>query len=960
MQKIFILAFLLGASSFAQAQFIQNLAKAYNGIGDFNDRFTCITKDAAGNILAAGSSVQTSQSRDVLVAKYDAAGALLWKTNFNGSGFGADEATAITTDAQNNVYITGYQKGAGVGNDVLTLKFNAAGVQQWAAIYNSLFNDADQGVSITIDAAGAILVAGNSDRDSTATANDDIVTIKYDAATGAQTWLQRFNGTGNSVDRPAQIQTDASNNVFVTGRSFNGNNDDYVTIKYDAAGVQQWAKTEDRTGNDRPTAMVLDAAGDVYVTGRSKVTNYDFYTVKYNNATGTRNWAKTYNSLDDDRATCMTVDATNNIYVGGQVDINANTATNIYDFAVVKYDAAGTQIWATIVPQTTDDVPVSISLSNANLSMTGYASNVNVIKDILTVRLSTAGVLAWTKNYAGVAAKNDDGNAVTTDAADNVYVAGSTEVANGQKDALLLKYNTSNALIFEKTVVGTGDNSDNVRAMTTDAAGNVYMAGYRTTATDRDFAVWKINTIGDTVWTRSFNGTSSYSSDEAVSIALDATNNVYLTGSAKNTGVNYDILTIKLNNAGVQQWAMTLDNGGLRQNDKAEAIAVDAAGNVYVVGRTDVNTTSAGNDNALLVSYTTAGVQRFLKTYNGAANANDRFTHLHVTAAGNIYAIGRTFTTANNDDVLIQKYNTTGVLQWTQTYNSNLADITTATTIDAAENIYIAAYNGTLPATNSFVTKYSSAGVQAWTTTLVSANIYEARINALALDASNNLYAAGYTNTANAAALNLNALLVKFLPTGAIDFVFNPLTPLTNSDELTCVAIDAANNIITAGTQGDDTNKDIVLSMHDINGLYLTQKTFDGTAASIDIPNVMRIASGLIYVAGSTQSTNQGRDALLLRYDYSRPVATENVTTNTNIKVYPNPFTNQINFELLGANDITILEINVFDALGRSIATQKTITNNIVSLSLNDVANGVYFYTIKQNGVLVGNGKVIK
>jgi hypothetical protein len=81
---------------------------------------------------------------------------------------------------------------------------------------------------------------------------------------------------------------------------------------------------------------------------------------------------------------------------------------------------------------------------------------------------------------------------------------------------------------------------------------------------------------------------------------------------------------------------------------------------------------------------------------------------------------------------------------------------------------------------------------------------------------------------------------------------------------------------------------------------------------------------------------------------------------NANIKVYPNPFTNQINFELLGANDIATLEINVFDALGRSVSTQKTMNNSIVSLSLNETANGVYFYTIKQNGALVGNGKVVK
>jgi uncharacterized delta-60 repeat protein len=941
-----IIALLLGASSLAQAQFTQNLAKVYNGTGDFNDRFTCITKDANGNIIVAGSSVTTGQSRNVLVQKYDAAGAVVWTATFDGADSGADEAAAVVTDAQNNVFVTGYQKGVGVGNDILTLKINAAGTVLWSAVYNSLYNEADQGVSIALDATGAVIVAANSDRDSTTTSNDDIVTLKYDATNGAQVWEKRYNGTGNAADRPVRVRCDANNNVFVAGRTFNGNNDDYITLKYDAAGVQLWAKTEDRTGNDRPTDMVLDTNGDIYVTGRSKVSNYDFYTVKYNNATGTRNWAKTYNSLDDDRATCMAIDAANNIYVGGQVDVNANTATNIYDFGVVKYSSAGVQAWATVTPFTTDDVPSGISVSNNTVAMSGYSANTNLIKDILSVQLNaTSGVLNWSKFYNGAALKNDDGNALTTDATDNIYVAGSTEGANGQKDALLIKYTTSGAVAYEKIHVGTGDNSDNARAMTTDAAGNVYMAGYRTTTTDRDFAVWKINTVGDTVWTRTFNGTSSYSSDEAVSIALDATNNVYVTGSAKSAGVGYDIVTNKLDNNGTLVWSKALDNGGLKQNDKADAMAIDATGNVYIVGRTDVNTSSFTNEDALLISYTPAGVQRFLKTYNGTSNGNDRFSHIQLAAGGNIYVSGRTFAGANNDDILIQKYNSAGAVQWTQTHHHNAADIVTATVLDAAENLYIAAYSGVVLGSNAIVFKYNNAGVEQWAVPFGNLNIFDARINALALDATSNLYAAGFTNLANAAAVNTDALLVKFSTAGATTYMFNPLTPSTDGDELTCVAIDAANNVLTAGTEGLSTNKNLVVNMHDTNGAYLAQTTFDGTAANDDIPNIMRIANGQLYVAGSSQSLNAGRDALLLRYTYIRPVATENIALDATINVFPNPFTDIINFDIKTADNATEnYTIQIFDALGRKVAEKTAKSNEITSISLEGLVKGVYTY----------------
>jgi hypothetical protein len=57
----------------------------------------------------------------------------------------------------------------------------------------------------------------------------------------AQRWTVRYNGTGNAIDAIKGMVVDNSGNVHITGSSNSGaNSDDYITIKYNTNGVQQW------------------------------------------------------------------------------------------------------------------------------------------------------------------------------------------------------------------------------------------------------------------------------------------------------------------------------------------------------------------------------------------------------------------------------------------------------------------------------------------------------------------------------------------------------------------------------------------------------------------------------------------------------------------------------------------------------------------------------------------------
>jgi outer membrane protein assembly factor BamB len=299
--------------------------------GGGNDAAVAIETDEAGNVYVTGSSAGVLYS---MTAKYSATGDQLWVQSFTTTGEG-DAGTDIAVDHDGNVYVTGYNVETATSFDFITIKYSPGGTELWVRRYDS-GNGEDVPSAIACDESG-IYVTGTS--------NGEYTTIKYDFS-GVQQWVRSYNG-GFGSDSPADLIVDAAGNVYVTGQSTgSGTNDDYATIKYDAAGNQQWVRRYDGPSTvvandyDRAVALAVDGNGNVFVTGNS---SDDFATVKYD-ASGTEIWVRRYNGpgAGADWATSVAVDASGNSYVCGASFGNSTTQ---YDFATLSYDAAGTVRW---------------------------------------------------------------------------------------------------------------------------------------------------------------------------------------------------------------------------------------------------------------------------------------------------------------------------------------------------------------------------------------------------------------------------------------------------------------------------------------------------------------------------------------------------------------------------------------------------------------------------------------
>jgi uncharacterized delta-60 repeat protein len=401
-----------------------------------------------------------------------------WVQRYDGPANSEEQASSIAIDSAGNVYVTGRSVGSGTGNDYATIKYNPTGVQQWVQRYNGPGNNTDAATSIAVDNSGNVYVTGFSVGSGT---GNDYATIKYNSA-GVEQWVQRYNGPGNSWDDASSVAIDSAGNVYVTGYSNGGGTgNDYATIKYNSSGVQQWVQRYNGPGNtdDRANSIAVDSEGNVYITGYSvgSGTNFDYATIKYNSS-GVQQWVQRYNGPGNhgDQATSIAVDSAGNVYVTGY----SNGSGTGNDYATIKYNSAGVEQWVQRYngPGSIDDRANSIAVDNAgNVYVTGRSRGSGTNDDYATIKYNSSGVQQWVQRYNGPSNTTDAANSIAVDNAGNVYVTGGSIGSGTQYDYATIKYNPTGVQQWVQRYNGPGNLSDAATSIAVDNAGNVYVTG---------------------------------------------------------------------------------------------------------------------------------------------------------------------------------------------------------------------------------------------------------------------------------------------------------------------------------------------------------------------------------------------------------------------------------------------------------------------------------------------------
>jgi WD40 repeat protein len=306
-------------------------ARHYHGRNDTHDFGGSLAISPDGSrVFVGGQAAPVGGGFAYVTLAYDAAtGARLWTSRIGGGGV----RDLVVSPDGSTVFVTGNE-------NAMTIAYDAAtGARKWKAVLSNPYGyDLGYRIAISPDGSQVFVAAAGQSSDFT-TDGSDYLTVAYDAVTGHEQWVTRYDSPHNRWDQATGIAVAGDGaRVFVTGQSDGG----YRTLAYDTAtGDQKWSAryNSGERGQEVPTWIAVGPDG-VFVTGVSPgPANTDIATVAYDPANGAQLWLARYNGPDnvDDSGSAVAVDpATSRVYVVGQ----SGRTTYGSDAVTIAYDTA--------------------------------------------------------------------------------------------------------------------------------------------------------------------------------------------------------------------------------------------------------------------------------------------------------------------------------------------------------------------------------------------------------------------------------------------------------------------------------------------------------------------------------------------------------------------------------------------------------------------------------------------
>jgi hypothetical protein len=364
--------------------------EAGKGIGTDNSGNCYVTGyTGSANLPVSNTTIYGGGVYDVAILKFDNTGARQWATFYG--GLSTDYATALDSDNNGNIYITGYTNSAGfptlnaiqatknTSYDAFIIKMDNAGTTQWATFYGG--DDEDRARAIKLDQTGTYVhIAGTTlsggfpttagayqTTNSNAYFAEEGFVAKFDASSAVQ--FTSFLGATDS-DFPQGIAVDPAGNIYVTGYTFSsawpivnpgggayvdssqgsiGTHDAFVSQFNSSGSNLLWSTYLGGSAVDMGMSIAADSAG-IFIGGLTGSTDFPlmqpadnmFYQSQHGDA-GSFNdmfivwfyldrnmqWSTFYGDTDNEEIYAITADASGNIFAAG-IDNN--------DIQVLKFN----------------------------------------------------------------------------------------------------------------------------------------------------------------------------------------------------------------------------------------------------------------------------------------------------------------------------------------------------------------------------------------------------------------------------------------------------------------------------------------------------------------------------------------------------------------------------------------------------------------------------------------------
>ena len=402
-------------------------AKSAGGTTNYGDSGQEICTDPSGNVYITGyyngaatfgsTTLSSSGSQEIFIAKLDPNGNWLWAKS--AGGYGYDSGRAVCVDSGGNCYITGYySQTASFGSFYLSgnsstysayvAKLDPAGNFLWAT--RAASTTTVTGESITTDGSGNVFIAGYMEGTATfgtlpplvGAGRSDFLVAKLNSSGN---WLWAVKGGGSSYDRAYGIDLDGSGNIYAAGYFQNtatfGSftvtsggqwDDDALVAKLDASGNWLWLAQGSGTNRGIVNGMDTDSSGNTYVTGfimgtatfgSTSLTSFgsdDSFVAKLDTS-GNWLWARQGGGTSSDCGNALCLDNAGNCCITGYYTGAATFGTLAltayvsydYDIFVAKLDSSGN--WLSALSGGGDDTDYSQGICPVNAAdclVTGF------------------------------------------------------------------------------------------------------------------------------------------------------------------------------------------------------------------------------------------------------------------------------------------------------------------------------------------------------------------------------------------------------------------------------------------------------------------------------------------------------------------------------------------------------------------------------------------------------------
>ncbi|MCP4633362.1 MAG: T9SS type A sorting domain-containing protein [candidate division Zixibacteria bacterium] len=356
-------------------------------------------------------------------------------------------------------------------------------------------------------------------------------------------------------------------------------------------------------------------------------------------------WSNTYGGTDYDDGFSVCQSSDGGFVICGMIGFYGMGGGDVW---LLKTDSTGVMIGSKIIGGVELDFGNSIcETADSGFVIAGLTASYGAgYDDLYVIRTDQNGDTIWTRTYGGT--HTDEGKCIRQSSDGGFIIVGSTySFGAGRHDVYLLKIDSNGDTIWTRTYGGTEDDF----GLSLDLVPNdgFIISGYTTSygAGGMDIYLLRVDKDGDTLWTRTFGG---FDNDRGFSVIRTDDGGYIVAGSTETYGAGgWDVYILKTNQNGDSLWAHTY---GGANTDFVRCINECRDGGFILTGQT--LSFGAGSSDVYVLKIDSDGDTLWTRTFGGA---NTDFGYgIQQTSAGNYIAVGGTTSFgAGADDVYLLK-----------------------------------------------------------------------------------------------------------------------------------------------------------------------------------------------------------------------------------------------------------------------------------------------------------------